>query len=96
MLQMLSPVSFADVNSWRSASTAQDNLTRVAPTLAALAAVPSPGLSASANEEWTKQQQPLTEFGVKHFQEMHSKSLVLAFVFLSTVERRTNCAHPSK
>ena len=48
---MLSPVSFADVKTSRSASTAQDNLTRrrrvsAAATNAAAAPV------ASANEEW--------------------------------------------
>ena len=67
---MLSPVSFADVKTSRSASTAQDNLTRVAPTLTTMA-VASPGLSASANEEWTKQQQPLDKFRVKFFQKKH-------------------------
>ena len=52
-LQMLSPVSFADVKTSRSASTAQDNLTRrrrVAAAAAAAAAATAP--VASANEEW--------------------------------------------
>ena len=49
---MLSPVSFADVNSSSggSASTTQDNLTRRRARAS----------GASANEEWNKKQQPLT------------------------------------
>ena len=48
---MLSPVSFADVNSSSggSASTTQDNLTRRRARAS----------GASANEEWNKKQQPL-------------------------------------
>ena len=60
-LQMLSPVSFADVKTSRSASTAQDNLTRrrrvsaAAATNAAAANAAANAAAApvaSANEEW--------------------------------------------